>query len=724
MKYTVVGDRHNHRATVLVEDHGRKWIRKPGDAAIETALKVFLSNLEEKGFLFIPGTVCVIASYGTEYDIEFVEHTEAETEEDVHLFYKRCGSLLFLAYLFRSNDLHFENIVAHGAYPVIVDYETLLCGDSRRMGGQDPMSLSDTVIRSHLLPNWIRLGDQDVDLGGITGDGNNRLYWKGKPTDPAFYKSDIIAGFESAYHFCRENAGFVEEQLHVFDHCRFRRILRPTQLYMKLIAGSQKKDSGLRERWLRQLLSRAYLKDIDPDRIKKAFKVLEEEISAVLREEVPLFWTWGNGLALCCREEVMQADFLAVSPVDHAAGRLRALSERDCANQVKIISMAIDAVAPLQDFNYNIVSGEEDVYSLVISKLEETNIGQLASGWIGLERDAKDTLYLQSRGFGLYSGLLGILCCYAAVYYKTGRKDVLEKLLRHYEGYHRYAIPEKGELSLCDVLAGLNEGAGGHIKALFHLSELTGEDIFRRDAVRIADAVNLSEEWSEGSTDVLNGYAGLALALADLPSERAAAIGEKLLPILMKYEPALTGAAHGAGGIALALGILGKVLSTDLPDQKILDLLRWENSRYDREHHNWADLREPGRRAFMLGWCSGAPGIGMVRHRLMDISGNPEIKEICRVDTEKSYRIMRGYDVLRQDHLCCGNCARLMAVSNIGGRLDSLYREVEKRLKKDQPLLRHMIGTQDFHAGLMQGYAGIGYALAMYGDRKSGNMLV
>ena len=724
MKYTVVGDRHNHRATVLAEDHGRKWIRKPGDAAIETALQAFLSNLEEKGFLFVPGTVRVTASYGSEYDVEFVEHTEAETEADVRLFYRRCGSLLFLAYLFHSNDLHFENIVANGAYPVIVDYETLLCGESRRTDRQDPVSLADTVVRSHLLPNWIRLGDRDIDLGGITGDGHNRLYRKGEPTSPARYKADLLYGFEQAYRFCRENAGYVEEQLHVFDHCRFRRILRPTQLYMKLIAGSQKKESGLREHWLRQLLSRAYLKDIDPGRIQKASRVLEEEISAVLREEVPLFWTWGNGLDLCCRDEVMQAGFLSVSPVDHAAGRLRALSESDCADQTKIISMAIDTVAPLGELNYNIVSREEDIYSRVITRLEETNIGQLASGWIGLERDAKDTLYLQSRGFGLYSGLLGTLCCYAAVYHKTGRKDVLDKLLRHYEGYHHCAIPETGELGLCDVLAGLNEGAGGHIKALYHLSELTGEDIFRRDAERIADAVDLSGECPEGSADVLSGYAGLALALADLPSEKAAAIGEKLLPILLQYEPALTGAAHGAGGIALALGILGKVLSTDLPDQKILGLLRWENSRYDQERHNWADLRVPGKRAFMLGWCSGAPGIGMVRHRLMKISGNPEIREICRADAERARRIMRGYDILRQDHLCCGNCARLMAVSNMGGRLDGLYREVENRLKKEQPGLRHLIGTADFDAGLMQGYAGVGYALAMYGNRKSGEMLV
>ena len=724
MNCTVIGDRHNHKATILVEDRGRKWIRKPGNATVETAFKAFLSSLEGKGFLFAPGTVNVIASYGTEYDVEYVEHTEAETEADVHMFYKRCGCLLFLAYLFHSDDLHFENIVAHGAYPVIVDYETLLCGDSKRTDRSGPMSLTDTVVKSHLLPHWIRLYNRDMDLGGVTGDGNNRLYWEGKLTSPAFFKSDIIEGFESAYGFCMEKVKFVEEQLHLFDHCRFRRILRPTQLYVKLIVSSRKKENKIRENWLRQVLSRAYLKDIDPDRIIKAAKVLEEEIKAVLREEVPLFWTLGEGLDLCCRDETLQTGFLVLSPVDYAIERLHKLSESDCIDQTKIISMSIDAIAPLRELNYNIVCKEKDIYSLIITRLEETNIKQLASGWIGLERDYRDTLYLQSRGFGLYSGLLGILCCYAAVYYKTGREDVLEKLLDHYENYHRYFIPEPGSLIMCDVLSGLNEGAGGHIKALCHLSELSGVDLFIKDAVRIADSIDFIEAWPDGNADLLNGYAGLALALLDLPSENAVAVGEKLLPILMRYSPALTGAAHGAGGIALSLGILGKVLSTDYPDQRILKLLRWENSKYDNEYHNWVDLRTPGKKAFMLGWCSGAPGIGMVRQRLMTITDNPEIKKICRADVEDSYRIMQGYDILRHDHLCCGNCARLMAVSNTGYHLDRLYEEVENRLKNNKLRLRHLINTADVNSGLMQGYAGVGYALAMYGDKKSGNMLV
>ena len=65
-----------------------------------------------------------------------------------------------------------------------------------------------------------------------------------------------------------------------------------------------------------------------------------------------------------------------------------------------------------------------------------------------------------------------------------------------------------------------------------------------------------------------------------------------------------------------------------------------------------------------------------------------------------------------------------MAASNIGFRLDGLYKEVGNRILKDNLGLVHLINTSDFNAGLMQGYAGVGYALIMYRDRKSGKMLV
>ena len=633
MKYTVLGDRHNHKATLLVEDNGRKWIHKPRSAATEIAFKAFLSELEEEGLLFIPGTVNIISSSEKEHDVEIVDQVAAGNEAEVHLFYKRFGSLLFFSYLFSSNDLHFENIIAHSEYPVIVDYETLLTGDTGRQDDFSRYSLSNTVIKSHLLPNWNRYNNQDVDLGGLTGNGKNRLLFGGKPTSPYHYKMDIIEGFESAYNFCQKRQDKVQISLHLFDSCRFREILRPTQIYQALIELSKKRKANEREPYLRNLLSRAYKKDVDPNRSVKTARVLDEEINAVLQEEIPLFWTHGNGCHLCCREEILQEDFFKLSPVDNAIFKLHNLSDQDCRDQARIIAQSLDAITPLKQASCNLINQkEEDLCNLIYNRLESHSIGQLASGWMRLGRGGRDELSLQSQGFGLYNGLLGTLCCYAAIYYKTGRKEVFDRLLNYYESYRKIAVPEK--MSIDDFSAGLNEGAGGHIKALCHISELTGLAVFKQDAEKIIESINILEEWPDGNLDVLNGYAGLAISLPEISKSKAVRFGKKLSRILLKYEPVLTGMGHGAGGIALALGILGKILDTDCFDKKVIDLLNWENDRYDLTHHNWFDLRKPDRKAFMLGWCSGAPGIGMSRNRLMEITDNQQIYNICREDVD------------------------------------------------------------------------------------------
>ena len=37
---------------------------------------------------------------------------------------ERYGKLIGIAFLFNVTDLHYENIIAHGEYPVIIDNET------------------------------------------------------------------------------------------------------------------------------------------------------------------------------------------------------------------------------------------------------------------------------------------------------------------------------------------------------------------------------------------------------------------------------------------------------------------------------------------------------------------------------------------------------------------------------------------------------------------------
>ena len=39
------------------------------------------------------------------------------------------GIIICVNYILRTNDLHYENIIAHGEFPVIVDLETIMTND-------------------------------------------------------------------------------------------------------------------------------------------------------------------------------------------------------------------------------------------------------------------------------------------------------------------------------------------------------------------------------------------------------------------------------------------------------------------------------------------------------------------------------------------------------------------------------------------------------------------
>lgn len=58
--------------------------------------------------------------YGWEQEV-----TEAECmcEKEIKEYYYRCGAECCLAYVLGMTDIHMDNVIAHGKYPVIIDTE-------------------------------------------------------------------------------------------------------------------------------------------------------------------------------------------------------------------------------------------------------------------------------------------------------------------------------------------------------------------------------------------------------------------------------------------------------------------------------------------------------------------------------------------------------------------------------------------------------------------------
>jgi lantibiotic modifying enzyme len=150
------------------------------------------------------------------------------------------------------------------------------------------------------------------------------------------------------------------------------------------------------------------------------------------------------------------------------------------------------------------------------------------------------------------------------------------------------------------------------------------------------------------SQDVIGGNAGALVALMaaydeteeEWLLERGTMLGQAILEEADGHpwgsswasgrpgEPGLCGLAHGAGGIAWALGELEARAGGAALGEAVREALRYERSWFDRRRSNWPDLRAGtgnasgrpahagGRPAFPTWWCHGAVGAGLVRLRL------------------------------------------------------------------------------------------------------------
>lgn len=90
--------------------------------------------------------------YGWEQEV-----TEAECKcaKEIKEFYYRCGAECCLAYVLGMTDIHMDNVIAHGKYPVIIDTEFMFdrrieVGTQRKNLQKD---LMDTVIHTGFVPN-------------------------------------------------------------------------------------------------------------------------------------------------------------------------------------------------------------------------------------------------------------------------------------------------------------------------------------------------------------------------------------------------------------------------------------------------------------------------------------------------------------------------------------------------------------------------------------------
>ena len=122
-----LSDPHGGRRSVvaLTFASGQKLVYKPKDMGTEAAYHRLLAWLNERGAP-LPFKVLRVLDRPTHGWVEFVEHLPCRDQDEARRYYERAGMLLCLFYLLEGTDCHYENIIASGEYPVLIDTETLM----------------------------------------------------------------------------------------------------------------------------------------------------------------------------------------------------------------------------------------------------------------------------------------------------------------------------------------------------------------------------------------------------------------------------------------------------------------------------------------------------------------------------------------------------------------------------------------------------------------------
>ncbi len=379
--------------------------------------------------------------------------------------------------------------------------------------------------------------------------------------------------------------------------------------------------------------------------------------------------------------------------------------------------------------------------------------------WLGWAVDVFGrnwSVVYKAQSPNLYDGTAGIALFLARIHRLTGEELFAETAIGALN--HSFAaLPSLPE----EVRCGVYSGGLGIAWAAAAAGDALGDERIVRRALREAAGMGRATDQAPW-LDVLGGAAGAIQALLelDLP-QQAREHGARLLQAAVRGASGtswdtmpgqttahLCGYGHGAGGIACALLELWSATGEKRYRDTALDAFRYERSHYSAEHRNWPDLRDvspylpaqpqaPAQQVYAMGWCHGAPGIGLSRlraHQLLPgdaaIAGELDAALATTAEACRKWVAMPGSG-LCLCHGLGGNADLLIAAATALGRpeLRAAAEEaargvIAQIVPNDLPWPCGVNGGGET-PNLMLGLAGIGYFfLRLYDSAEVPSLLL
>lgn len=395
--------------------------------------------------------------------VKYVKHIELTNPRKVEQFYYNYGKVLFVAYILGMNDIHYENLIACGEYPVITDVETIFSSylffDTHTFFYDAQYKAVKELLYGTMATGMLPIFSMTDYFGGdvsclsnkgiklivekIKNEYRDDMYICTAPEmivehkhlpnhkiDPLMYGKQIVQGFEEAgITFQEKKAEIKNYILNNMEKVESRIILNMTKGYSKIVRI--KSDPRYRHdpelfRHLLTTLKRS--NQFNPE-------VYEQEVTELCRSNIPSFY-WKMDMNYVYGLNSGQKKKILDLPI-FSKERLSEILEYQVNIQMleKQRQLIYDAILS------NIALGIEyekmkinmkqygDIHA---KKMLRSNIDQNCIvgsdgtiSWLGLMVNDKEQLEYAMLDWSLYSGIIGIGYMYISEYDKD--QDVLAK---------------------------------------------------------------------------------------------------------------------------------------------------------------------------------------------------------------------------------------------------------------------------------------------------------
>jgi type 2 lantibiotic biosynthesis protein LanM len=737
------GDSHQQGNSVaILAFENQKLVYKPRNMEVSESFEHFLKwsckNSNLLNLKFPKGVYNEDYSYN-----EFIQKKNCADNKEVERFYVRYGYLIAICYFLGINDLHMENIIAEGEYPVIIDIETMfqpvLQFESETVFSKITRDLQlDSVMNSCLLPQNLNVGiKKQVELSALNGREvktgtkvfvpqnvntdqfryeQQEAYFRGgnnipdtnqdEEVDFQEYRLKILEGFQDFTDLVMNKRQDFIQKLEIFKGKKVRILTKGTERYAMMIRYASHPNYNSEMKYRERLMMNTWAYPYKDKRI------VSSEVRDLIFNDIPIFFSYTDSTDIIDSQNKVYENYFKNSGLQEAVKRIQTFNKSSFEEQYKIMLLALGVSDSYLNEKvgfiklspkvraYDLTREAEDIAQSLIKDMvifdDEVSFANLAVN------DEKHW-HLEACDESFYGGLSGIGLFFLNLYQKTHKKEYFnyyEKLLRTSINQSK-AQPFKG-------------GFDGWLSPIFPLLveyKSFGTCVDEKFVDFTVKKLNeLSREKIEKlkQTDYISGLSGILRLIEKIniifeDKEISPQVVESIVATLKERIKGnheiteLVGVAHGLSGVALSF-----LSSTTSEKELIKELLSKEMELSIKKENEFK-------------WCWGIPGMIQARIEILRVFQDEEIEEQLNYLIKKFEKLIKKIPL--NDSLCHGTGGILMTLENLYNysseekwkeKINQIYANIKENSLSKGYMIRNLLETDI--KGLFDGRTGVGKA--------------